>query len=692
MKKNIIFAAIVAAVTLVSCSQQEQTAMLDKNSTFTASIEQEFTRTTLASTNKVNWEYNDRININGAEYMAAPKNPATKAVFQYMKGDLPKRTPYCAIYPANLYTWNGYEFPSILEYKEGSLNTPMYAESNTEELCFKNICGVLHLSLNGIGKVARITVSADQNICGPFEVDESMTARLVAGIDNAEMMNHNTVTLDCGERGELLDEWDYKDFYIPLPAGEYTGLMITITGTNGAEFVKVASNNVNVQRNSIYSLNFTTVFTLKETLADYFLGLSADQANLTAATDEAMWSMTQSQIEASKNNPQKFFLPEIHTWDNAYAAIELIDKGLAYINNGMLTDVQGLTSAELYFLEAYLYFELFRAYGGVVPVLSGDFTPTTNDEMVGIITELGERCINNISTLSSKTITLVNNDDKHIEMIRPTKWAAQALLGRLYLYYASPLFSSTSDQSRWTKASTYLDAVINSGEVVLQSSYEGIWNAWGEDSNNKEILFGVRIKTKDNAYEGLHPTQSIVDQYGDGSGEKTFGMEYPNNSIPLYTEWDKSPYNFIKDHRFEVTIQTPLSTAGYSLLKHVAHIMPIIRYGEVLLNCAETYFNTGNNTKAREYVNQIRQRAGLAPISQLDNEDIDIIKQERLLELAFEGHRFWDVRRWKQGEDCFGIINAAVVTEQNEGPLLLTRTPINRAWSEKYYFYPVSRK
>lgn len=637
MKKNIIFAAIVAATALVSCSQQEQTAMLDKNSTFTASIEQEFTRTTLASTNKVNWEYDDRININGSEYMAVPKTPATKAVFQYMKGKLPEYTPYRAIYPANLYTGNGYEFPSRLEYKEGSLNTPMYAESNSEELYFKNICGVLHLSLNGIGKVASITVSANQNICGPFEVDYSMTARLVAGIDSFEMMYRNSVTLDCGERGELLDEWDYKDFYIPLPAGEYTGLTITITGTNGAEFVKVASNPVNVQRNSIYSLNFTTVFTLKETLADYFLGLSADQANLTAATDEAMWTMTQSQIEVSQKEPKSFFLPEIHTWDNAYAAIELIDKGLAYINNGMLTDVQGLTSAELYFLEAYLYFELFRAYGGVVPVLSGDFvTPTTNDEMVDIITKLGEICINSNTTPSSKTITLVN-DDKHIEMIRPTQGTAKALLGRLYLYYASPLFSSTSDPSKWAKASDYMAAVIHSGEAELQSSYEGIWSAWGEESN-KEILFG--IKTKDNAYEGLHPTSHLYSQFDEADSRRASTIE---KSDKLY------------------------------LVKPVAHIMPIIRYGEVLLDYAEAAFSKGDNGQATTYYNQIRQRSGLAPISQLS--DIKEIKQERLLELVFEGHRFWDVRRWKQGSTYFGTI---------EG--------IQRTWSEKYNFYPVSRK
>lgn len=635
MKKNIIFAAIVAATALVSCSQQEQTAMLDKNSTFTASIEQEFTRTTLASTNKVNWEYNDRININGAEYMAEPKNPATKAVFQYMKGQLPEYTPYRAIYPANLYTWNGYEFPSRLEYKEGSLNTPMYAESNSEELYFKNICGVLHLSLNGIGKVARITVSANENICGPFEVNTSTwTAELVAGIDSLEMMYRKSVTLDCGERGELLDEWDYKDFYIPLPAGEYNDLTITITGTNGAEFVKVARNPVNVQRNSIYSLNFTTVFTLKETLADYFLGLSADQANLTAATDEAMWTMTQNQIEISQKDPRSFFLPEIHTWDNAYAAIELIDKGLAYINNGMLTDVQGLTSAELYFLEAYLYFELFRAYGGVVPVLSDFPTPTTNAEMVDIITKCAE--IGQESKPSTKTIELVHG----IEMIRPTQGAAKALLGRLYLYYASPLFSPTSDQSKWTKASTYLDAVINSGEAALRDSYEGIWSAWGEESN-KEILFGVRIKTKDNAYEGLHPTSHLYSQFDETDSRRASTI---NN-------WDNELY----------------------LVKPVAHIMPIIRYGEVLLDYAEAAFNAYNTSNATEYYNRIRKRSGLAPVSQLS--DIKEIKQERLLELAFEGHRFWDVRRWKQGSTYFGTI---------EG--------IQRKWNDEYNFYPVPRK
>jgi starch-binding outer membrane protein, SusD/RagB family len=70
-----------------------------------------------------------------------------------------------------------------------------------------------------------------------------------------------------------------------------------------------------------------------------------------------------------------------------------------------------------------------------------------------------------------------------------------------------------------------------------------------------------------------------------------------------------------------------------------------IRYAEVLLNYAEAQMELNNESEARKYVNMIRQRAGIqeltAPLTQQD------YRQERKIELAFEGNRYWDLKRWR---------------------------------------------
>ena len=60
-------------------------------------------------------------------------------------------------------------------------------------------------------------------------------------------------------------------------------------------------------------------------------------------------------------------------------------------------------------------------------------------------------------------------------------------------------------------------------------------------------------------------------------------------------------------------------------------------------------------------------------------------ERERLVELAFENHRFWDVRRWKKGPQYFRSIQVANISSS----LQLTRSTVNRQWDDKYYFYPI---
>ena len=70
----------------------------------------------------------------------------------------------------------------------------------------------------------------------------------------------------------------------------------------------------------------------------------------------------------------------------------------------------------------------------------------------------------------------------------------------------------------------------------------------------------------------------------------------------------------------------------------------VFRYGEILMNLAEASFELGKTAEALNAVNQIRDRAGIAKLGSIDRAKI---RHERKVELAFEGHRYWDVRRWR---------------------------------------------
>jgi hypothetical protein len=73
----------------------------------------------------------------------------------------------------------------------------------------------------------------------------------------------------------------------------------------------------------------------------------------------------------------------------------------------------------------------------------------------------------------------------------------------------------------------------------------------------------------------------------------------------------------------------------------------IFRYAEILLNYAEAAFELGRSNDALNAVNQIRSRAGIVSLSSIDREKI---RHERKVELAFENHRYWDLRRWREAE------------------------------------------
>ena len=397
---------------------------------------------------------------------------------------------------------------------------------------------------------------------------------------------------------------------------------------------------------------------------------------------------------------------------------------------------------ELRFLRAYFYFELFRAYGDVPLVTTtltnaqaNSISRTPADQIVQfIVDEIDE---------IAPYLPISYNMEAGTEIGRATRVAAYALKARTLLYAASPLFNTTNDKTKWAKAAEACKYILDNAQAwgLKLSSYGSLW---GHDAFfNQELIFGIG-RNSSNSFEMAHypigvengssgncPTQSLVDQYEYQADGVTFG-ERNQGSIDLNTT---DPYEGL-DPRFALTIvkngdewptngsqkkvietfaggfnaspKYGATPTGYYLRKYVdgscvttadnqttsRHTWIVFRLGEFYLNYAEAVFNATGSANdaaygmtANEAINVLRNRADIQ-MPEFTEDGADWVKRyerERLVELAFENHRFWDVRRWKKGKEYFGNVQAADISADK----ILVRTPLNRQWDDKYYFYPI---
>ena len=262
-------------------------------------------------------------------------------------------------------------------------------------------------------------------------------------------------------------------------------------------------------------------------------------------------------------------------------------------------------------------------------------------------------------------------------------------------------------------------------------------------SGNPEVLWykqydGDQIGNNVNRYlnqggGSVGVTASLVDDYltidgkpfvGDEriEAKKVFGNELrPTLRDPRLSQTvcmpgqqlrpdDKAPYYVVPP--LIGTSSYNQNMTGYSLLKHVQidytgsldaefkGATPAIqfRYADILLNYAEALYEAYGNPdytdntftlSPRAAIDQVRTRAGMPGVA-TDNFR-ERIRNERQVELAFEDHRFWDVRRWKiapQTMDIYGV----KIEKQGDG-LIYTRQLVDkRTWSDKMYLYPVSNE
>lgn len=401
---------------------------------------------------------------------------------------------------------------------------------------------------------------------------------------------------------------------------------------------------------------------------------------------------------------------------------------------------------ELRFLRAYFYFELVRAYGDV-PLVT---TALTNEQANSVTrtpaSEVFQFIIDECDAVA-QYLPVSYNDIPGQEIGRATRGAALGLKARALLYQASPLFNTDNNKELWKEAAAASKFIIDNAAVwgYQLSPYA---NLWGHDTfTNPEFLFvlGTQASNQfemnnypvgvENGNSGNCPTQTLVDAYEYQADGMTFKEKHPGN-INVTTE---DPYEGL-DPRFALTVVKngdtwPSNTnqaitieafeggfngspkygatpTGYYLRKFVdgscvtttnnptstRHNWIVMRLAEFYLNYAEAMYNYYGDADAKgefgmsanDAINVLRNRADIAMPEFHGSADFEErYMRERMVELAFEGHRFWDVRRWKKGAQLFSGVGVADLAMDANGNVILTRATKSRQWDDKYNLYSI---
>lgn len=352
---------------------------------------------------------------------------------------------------------------------------------------------------------------------------------------------------------------------------------------------------------------------------------------------------------------------EISTLYNShYSALFNINNTLEKLEVSPVEEsVKEIYEGQLKFLRAYYYFNLTRYFGDVILA-----TETLNSY---------DKAFELARTSQAEVYTQIINDLKDAVQYLPvtytkqggrvTKGAALALLGKVYLTNklyteALPILKQILPLG-YTLNPNYADnfdpGKKNGPESVFEVQYQGN-NDLGEWSSFTYIfaprLSGDVVTGWATAVPNGRntPTRDLMEAYEEGDLRKDISF--------------KSGYT--QDGEFNVIPYVSKYNYPHTIAGRTNNNWPVIRYSDVLLMLAEVINEAeGPTSEAAGYINQVRQRAGLKPMSGLTKEVFrNAVLDERRIELAFENHRWFDLKRTKSPAELAAFMNAHGIKEK----------------------------
>lgn len=451
----------------------------------------------------------------------------------------------------------------------------------------------------------------------------------------------------------------------------------------------------------------------------------------------------------------------IDTWN--YEQIRKINLLLQKVGSGSIDEeTQNTLKAQALVLRAWRYFQMVRLYGGVPLILE----PQELTDDLYVTRAKTSECIAQMVKDLDDAIAILpwkwTGDDEG----RVTKAAAMAFKGRILLYWASPQFNPQDDKQRWEKAyaanKQAMEELANNG-YGLYESYSELWF----DEMNVEAVFVKRFQEPGltNSWNaGTRPLSEAQNYTGWNRPSLEMVESYPMaDGTPITESKDYDPVYFWKnrDPRFAQSIayngclwelsgksgriqwtyvgselNNPTPSGFYCRKAVDESYTPYytersstdwieIRYAEVLMNYAECAAELGKNDEAYTILKQIRNRAGILPGSDglyglkagMSQDDmIKAIMLERKIEFAFEGKRYWDLRRRRlfaselNGTRRHGLLPKLKISQEEfdkikdnvnidkdkdtyfRDSLIVLDTKFDIDFKDNYYFYAIPNK
>lgn len=473
--------------------------------------------------------------------------------------------------------------------------------------------------------------------------------------------------------------------------------------------------------------------------------------NLDAATDDfasvsdgPIYTQLNKDAITAQSCP---FVEEI--WNQEYKVIRkcniIIERAPGVEERILSATEKKRVEAEARFLRAFCHFELARTFGKAPLIVKAqsltDELQVAPSSFADIVKFVKEEC-----DLYADNLPLSYSDD---EAGHATKGAFLALKSRALLYLASPL-NSSDDSRKWADAAQAAQDVMDLDIYKLYKLTDTPYRSMAFDKTaaNKEVIFERRFTFPEaphnihmmwsldavdaGSWNGLYPTQNLVDAYETVNGKLTTD---PTNTMynkqDPYTKRDARFYQSIiyngstwETHRMSMVTNTVdpskngsckpqlgKARCGYGPKKFIEELdpstnlyggyaqsnnWPYIRYAEVLLNYAEAKNEELAAPDPSVYlaINEVRSRSGQPDLpSGLSKIEMrERIKNERRIELLLEEHRFYDLRRWKNGDVLAEPIMGMNIYDDNVTLRYEVSKVEDRIFNGTHYYLPIPLK
>lgn len=427
-----------------------------------------------------------------------------------------------------------------------------------------------------------------------------------------------------------------------------------------------------------YAKDWSSAFFLKQLPGDAANaggGNSTDQTQLQDIDDYQNVSISNASIES--------------VWSLYYKAIALANTIINEVEAGTLSNKEFIL-AEAKFMRAWCYFELTTMWGDVPLRL---VNPTEiSPEAFAIPKSTRTEIYAQVETDLAAAIAGLPDKSAVSYNFRVSKGAAQAFLGKVLVFQgrnaeAIPLFEAVISNSAHDLEPDVAEIYLENSEFGIESLFElgyistnGVdWGnvAWGGrmESNLHVQLMGPRGDgffdlTGTGLINGWGfnlPTAKLVSAF-EAAGDvkrKAATIMTENELVAAGGSLTGTPWDYEGAIRTKYATRSSQTVSdGVAELNYTTN-WRLFRYAEVLLLAAEAYNAEGQDGNARAELNKVRNRAGLADVSATlaGTALFDAIVNEKYLELAHEGQRFWDLVRWGRTD---AELSAAGYTSKND--------------------------